>query len=184
MKDFKLLKSPAAKRVRIAKDALEWLKAGKLKATQGTYLIVRAAQPDPDGYMPAVYDASNVNGNSCEACALGACFAVAVEFDRKLAPVDCYGQRHVRTNSEIMRDRLSPLFSLEQLALIECAFEQTTGFRNVTAMADYAEGTPAIKATVDFAEAKRASEKYKGSDAHIMRCIMKNIIRNHGTFVV
>ena len=141
--------TPAQKRVIIAKDVLSWLKLGKLRAQPGTYLSVTDSN---DRWIP---DAAKVNGWACNACALGAVFAVAVE--RNLVNASCS-----ETPDFSMRSLLTLYFARDQLLAIENAFEMWTH-----------------KAGGRFCSGRGYSE----DPSLRMEAIMKNIITHRGTFV-
>lgn len=198
-------KLPAAQqRVAIARDVLQWLKLGKLTAKSNTYLIVRK----DDGSTVDYDSVDNVNGFKCDACALGAVFACAVE--REVATTQRFTIHESNGSKGFQwstREALSPYFDTLQLTLIECAFERSSSFLDYTApgMPATASFTPerdalrvqsirAAKLGKDIEDAipwdlyqvegldtidKR--ERYR--DARVMRAIMQNIIDNDGTFV-
>lgn len=150
---FKKL-DPARKRIAIARDVLKWLRIDKIVATQGTYLY------PSDKRMQDVEDSPVVNGDRCGACALGAVFACYAE---RIGGVDELWWK----TSEEMRDILAPFFDLEQLQLIEAAFERRAGFA-----AQSPDKYKAVKFGANFL-----------SDKARMAGIMENIIANKGTFV-
>lgn len=153
--------TPAQKRVRIAKDVLEWMKAGKLVATNGQYLELYDDRRRTRG-------AHRVNGFECHACALGSVFAVAVE--RGVARPNVGGLRD--TWNYDMRDRLEPYFEREQLLAIEAAFESCDWATN--------EDDPAVSFCSDIP--KSTEDKPNGGRKRMER-IMRNIIANNGTFI-
>ncbi len=148
--------SAAGKRVRIAKDVLQWLASKKLTAMSGEYIKVL----DSDGLEK--YPAKKVNGFNCEACALGAIFACAVERKPRLA-----GGNLIRFGGAI-HSQLRSVFDREQLLLIENAFEQCD-----------------IHYDTQDNEANRRAITFSKStdDKKRMKCIMQNIIDNKGTFI-
>jgi hypothetical protein len=151
---------PAEKRVAIAKDVLQWLRLGRLTGQPGAYLWTHKPQRPDDWVETAV-----VNGFSCTACALGSLFAACA--DR----VGGFGRELMSFPSYHMREQLKPYFEMEQLVLIEMAFE---GFAE-----QYEEGhryrNPAATAYCADLGREQGDER--------LALIMRNIVRNKGTFV-
>lgn len=198
----------AAKRVAIAKDVLKWLDGRKLVAHSGAYLGI-----GPAGYLKdrktwtdldavagrLVIDTETVNGHQCVACAVGGLFAVAVENG------ECGGsvrpaipeQQNGRISGNVMREKLGAFFDLDQLILIEAAFErgshvfpddmtQSEAWTKVGGEPGYhtAPYGSLLKQAVQFGLLSVESI----GDSHLkdeaaMRAVMKNIIANKGTFV-
>lgn len=148
------------RRVTIAKDVIDWLDAKKLTARSGVYLRTEAL-------------GSRVNGSTCTACAVGAIFACAVERADtvKLVGEASYDDEEndgMEYTPDSIREQLAPYFSQEQLALIESAFEKSS-FGS-----DYVDNPDLLERAIDYTS---------GSASVRMRQIMKNIIRNNGTFI-
>ena len=150
--------TPAQQRVLIAEDVLLWLKTGKVDAMQGIYLRVL----DDDRVR---YDLAKVNGFTCEACALGAIFACALERDQlpRSGDPDDDG---TAVSERTMRRRLEPYFSEAQLKAIEGAFEINDA---------YAGWGPRNYGYALYKVSKSAEYR--------MEAIMRNIIANDGSFV-
>ena len=148
----------AQKRVTIAKDVLKWLDTKKVRASPGVYLDVY------DG-KELVTEGDTVNGYKCEACALGAIFACTVE----RAKAARSGGFNV--SSGHMRSRLGPYFERDQLAAIENAFEQTSVIPTEASTGTWSPQYEGADFSADSSPTRR------------MRAIMKNIIRNNGTFI-
>jgi hypothetical protein len=168
----------AKKRVAIARDVLKWIGTGKLVPTAGTYLSSRVYNPEQGYYADERRDETRVDGGKCSACALGALFACKVE---QVGGIHDFWQ--VRTHAKL-HDGLSDYFSAEQLWAIESAFEQSFFFPDTysspwrTGYVGDEKQEYAYKC-VQFCE--NLPDRY--NDAVRMRAIMKNIIRNKGTFV-
>lgn len=179
--------TPEQKRVAIARDVLEWLRIGKIVPEPGTYLTVHntAGQRVDIGMDPGP-----INGHKCTACALGAIFACATErTDLTIGGVNRAGNW-----PDAARAQLGPYFDLDQLKLIESAFEDYGGF--------YLDGTPrgredhqmayrAVRFGVKVGDAHPCFEgryvdrsmRRQRSPDRILRAIMQNIIDNNGTFI-
>jgi hypothetical protein len=157
--------TPAQKRVRIAQDVLEWMKFGRIVATNGEYMSV---VDERDRQRKA----STVNGFTCHACALGSVFAVSVE--RGLA-TPTRGSLN-NTYDEDMRNKLGKHFDERQLLMIEDAFE---GF----GASNDARATGFCADIKKYKNVDGISVRDPDASRLRMERIMNNIIANDGTFV-
>jgi hypothetical protein len=145
--------SPASRRLMIAKDALQQLKAGRFTAKQGTYLyagelaeesgITETAQLHTLLHNPTLK-------SSCTVCARGALLLSAVRF-RNDVTIDPLGGTSENSQVDEFED---------QQYTIESAFEDDDS--------DWAG---------DFLSEKEMQDPDKR-----LELILKNIIRNSGTF--
>lgn len=160
---------PEKKRVAIARDVLGALALKKFIARTGAYV---------DNFEPGDND-DTLDGGKCEVCALGAVYACAT--DRGLASMRAV--QGTNANATTIRGTLGAFFSWEQMGYIEAAFERAAGWAAV-------EGTPANKLSGSWTRYDRlpraeeaANWAYHLHDAtERMEAIMRNIIRNKGTF--
>jgi hypothetical protein len=152
--------TPAQKRVRIARDVLDWIKLGRLVATNGDYISLR----DPRNTYRS---APTVNGFECHACALGSIFAVAVERELTKPP----GRNIGATWDSDMRELLEPHFDRLQLLMIEDAFEGFSSSTNEEAELFCSDIPKYIDGAKDPNAARLRMER-----------IMRNIIANGGEF--
>ena len=163
--------SSAEQRVLIAKDVLAQVKAEKFIPRRGNYiknLTIKGGQPS-GGSVQKHFDEI-----TCSCCALGACLLSATKFKNKLEFGDIYDM--VSRNSSW--DLLKGIFSAEQLNMIEYAFEASHSGSRVgeDSFGEYNKyNCNEIVKCVDFGK----SFPYE-SDRLI--AIMKNIIKNKGTF--
>lgn len=167
----------AQKRVMIARDVLELLEtaaAFRKGVTRGIYVELKVAPEDakdPKQIQYALYQPETYQG--CGVCALGACFVSAVRLGNKYTPSEeefvC--DRFAPDYGGQFWDHLEKYFAKEQMALIEAAFE--------LGMANYEDwaSEEALEAAATFAD--------EDEPAHVvLERIMKNIIKNRGTFVI
>lgn len=152
----------AQQRVEIAREVLRYLDAGKIQAAQGWYVMV-------EGVRFEISQESLPELTTCHACGIGALLlARTLSFDNGVIQFD-----HPRRSwasaieREQVEDGLNDIFDLEDLGLIESAFEG--------AAAD-SRNQENLKAEGMFTEYTSAEER--------LRTIMENIIANGGTFVV
>jgi len=166
----KTKKSKAELRVEIAKDVLKLLEAKKITAKSMVYIEVS----DRDDYHKEGLSLKGIlpKVKKCKVCALGSMFYGYVNRHNSYN-LSATGSINAIQASE-MRILLSDIFSRKQLQLIEGAFEQG----DYSDFNDYAEST--IERTIKFR--KRNSDKVQVSDKKAMSLIMKNIIKNKGTF--
>lgn len=166
-------KTKAEKRVEIAKDVIAQLKAEKFNAKTGTYV---GLDEDIDGTKELQTELKKVK--QCTVCALGALFLSDVRKNDACKGVDVdlgsgndvdgFASRYI--DEHRMRDRLGKLFSRKQMALIECAFE--LGMDPQGLLKDD-----------EYERAARFGEKFDTSRDRLVG-IMRNIIKNEGTFVL
>jgi hypothetical protein len=160
--------SPARKRVQIAKDVIAQIQANKIVPTNSIYFDLNFRLKDLDGQKLSLQNILIEKPDyACRCCAKGAMFvAKAEKYNQCDVLIHEDGDCHVY-NEEIS-ENLSDIFSLEQLGLIESAFEATIY---------YYDG--------DYDKHRIASRMFQPTDdsKDRMIMIMENIIFNKGTFV-
>jgi hypothetical protein len=182
------------KRVAIARDVLQWLAVGKLVPPPGSgseYLSVPGMsvyESNQEG------DRTIVNGGTCTACAIGAMFACAVERGENRGTLyvrakEASGSAILGGNDQGAADihrALSGFFSVEQLCLIEAAYEYVAvpratkeAFETATDRLTCVDAT--WGAAISFGYDHRGTEL--GQKRERMEAIMQNIIDHGGTFV-
>lgn len=194
--------SPERKRVTVAKDVIAALNAKRIKPVHNQYgswswadqyeLFKLDFDERHDEYRRRdKLDAQEelLKGNvKCTACAIGAVFTCAVERMNNLT-LKAMAEKVGRG----MREYLGDVFSLEQLDLMEVAFEGTTEYVKSERYApdkedeDYDEGDceyvcpylsngaqSELRAALNFMDEYDADKR--------MRAIMENIIANGGEF--
>lgn len=172
--------TPGQRRVAIAKDVIQQIELGKIHPEAGVYIADVKTGDDKTV--------------SCNACALGSLFACAVNKPELKAHVkdflDVDAEEDISfavdsTDAREMRRLLEPYFSLSQLELIETAFE----CGNVTNSSGLSESY--LNRAVSFGERYQPEEDEYGDfdeeearemDRKRLVAIMKNIIKNNGTF--
>lgn len=170
--------SKANQRVAIAKDVIMTIKAKKIKISQGSYVTNDELSEEIGNYEKPVELQKLLAkvDEPCEVCAKGAMFICDIMRRNDFKVSD-------NTNIEderIISKRLSQYFPQQQLDLIECAFEEgvqqdytkTLSIRNDDGNWIYSE---IAKEAMEF------GERYKRSEDRLI-AIMKNIIKNNGTF--
>jgi hypothetical protein len=186
--NFKKL-SPAQKRVAIAKDVLIQLQLKKYMATAGTYFSTDALPLDKTNSLQHSFNKME----SCDVCALGACFVSGVRLADKIK-VDAIidegtiiedgetevSSDYISASASTMHEYLDGIFDEQQLALIECAFEGS----DIQGVDNWSDRERAIA----FGEQIRMqceeddNCEYGKRDRLILTKIMKNIVKNNGTF--
>ncbi len=172
----------AEARVAIAKDVIKWVKTGRLYANKGSYV-----EYDDEEWLitdQQVKDSADLktvlSDKKCSVCALGACFVATVDRFNKIGCDDLgihvhsenldYGPSGVAgLGDSHLRKYLHKYFSESQLSLIECAFECSPSFSGASA-------SNRLKAS-DYSE---SGNKY--DEDELLIAIMRNIIKNKGTF--
>lgn len=166
----------AKKRVLIAKDVLEQLEAGKIQAATGSFLRINRFSAHVSNYdavnkesLQAVYLRGDIE--RCDACADGALMLSCTLFNNKYSTGAGFYNLDLWINSEKpMKNKLNVIFSRSQLRLIENAFEMGVGaFKK-------------FKKTPKAAKAIQFGGRFSTSKNRL-KAIMKNIVKNRGTFV-
>ena len=170
-------------RVAIARDVLKWLSIGKLKAAHTYFSAVRvgeeqqespvrrARQQNPDASLQALLLEDAV---SCNVCAKGAVFACTVARRNQVTVSNASGIG----DPEQLYDKLGGLFSRYQLALMENAYEENLIDSNAPHRKfAIAVGPYALRQGGDY-----STEAWNRGSKERMQAIMRNIIRNKGTF--
>lgn len=157
--------TPAQQRVMVAQDVIEAIDAGEFVPASGTYLWqgmprfreeTRSVEIEP----------------RCVGCALGATFAAFFGLLGRKMPLKRNNSGDIHfLDATTMRETLQGLFGLEQLLHMECAFEGWN--RDASAY-----GT---NETFVFNRDGNMMRLY--DDAECLRRVMRNVIRNRGTFV-
>jgi hypothetical protein len=177
--------SRAEKRMTIAKDVIAQIKRGKYIAEKGTYIsdITTPKLEDSWGSKVEGFEEKDVQKNfskiqSCTVCALGACLMSSTKFANQLVfeDVDSVDADSMVKNEKVNK-LFKSLFSPEQLFLIEEAFEgDNEGCSSrVGKMMGARVPKKLLKKSVKFFDES-------GEDEHRLISIMKNIIKNKGTF--
>jgi len=162
----------AEMRVQIAKDVIKQIAAKKYKATQGSYVANGEFYRQFDS-MHKLYDEEaqvKVPKTRCDVCAIGACFLATVDRFDKLKVGDLPGCWNPEYGRGGQVQYLNKWFSPDQLTLMEVAFEK-------------GEVPPtAYKGSDDrLDDAVAYGCQYKTANQRLV-AIMRNVIRNKGTF--
>ena len=164
-------KTKAEKRVEIARDVIKQLKLEKFISSPGIYVEIG---DNIDGTAELQTALKNVG--SCQVCALGGLFLSDIRKNDKCKAEDVdlgsdgSGFYSHYIDQYKMKERLQKLFSIKQMGLIECAYECGSDPEDALLEEEY------YNATVFGQRFDDSTER--------MIAIMKNIIRNKGTFVL
>jgi hypothetical protein len=176
---------PWQKRVRIAKDVLARIADATLTPTNLIYL---PSFEVPKGYGPSneLRDVVRERRGGCEACAVGAVFLCALDRGDKLSlgEVTCVPRfdAFFSISSVDMRDYLHKYFDRNQVNSIESAFEAVDmcGRRRAPGSSEFGKGLERQYLKLREKGSKRVAKHTQAS--WVMSGIMKNIIKNRGTF--
>ncbi len=163
------MKTKAELCVEIAKDVLLQIKSKKIVAEAGVYFILKTKSQFKGKQLQEVLPRIK----KCEVCALGSLFYSFINKHNDFK-IDDEGLDMTSFHHSDMRSRIT-MFPIANLELIECAFENRDVYDSCENRGHYAWKT-IIKA-----------KKYRGinlllNDEKALIHIMKNIIRNKGTF--
>ena len=164
----------AQKRVMIAKDALAQITQGRIKVSSGIYFD---ANINIEG-LPSYFQLREIFHReefSCKCCALGALMVSCTRYNNKVLVMDRkdftdLGGRILLGKK--LRNEFDSIFSYSQMALIEFAFEDSDN----SPISCYGENiSKKVKEKVfNFVKNLRPRAK--------LIKILKNIIKNNGTF--
>jgi hypothetical protein len=170
-------------RVEIAKDVLKQLQRKRIRPTMGIWykiprVVNELVNANKEILKTQFHEVMNA-GPSCDACALGAVFVSAArKFDQRTfhqATVKGeFDSSNRYPNQGGMLRYLKNFFEHKQLKMIENAFELGNGS---LAAAYFDKQNTAMNAAVRF------GNRYASSATKRLQAIMKNIIKNKGTFV-
>lgn len=157
--------TPAMQRVMVAQDVIEAINAGEFVPASGTYLGQGMPRYSAETHSVEIEP-------RCVGCALGATFVAFFGLLGRKMPLKRNNSGDIHfLDATTMRDTLQELFGLEQLLAMECAFE---GW-NRDASAHGTDETFAFNRGEDLCRLD--------DDAECLRRVMRNVIRNRGTFV-
>lgn len=172
---------PEQKRMLIAKDVIAQIKAKRFKPTAGTWVRTKmkngaylAVEEKFDGNesMRELFIGKRIP--ACDCCALGAMFMSCTTYNEGTTVDDFEREMdwdfEERVLNKTLSNGLTNFFSVEQLQLIETAFEGGDG---------------AFMVKKGDLAAQKAASWYEdlSRDDKRMIAIMENIIANNGTFV-
>lgn len=157
------------KRIEVCKDVLKNIKYLDIKP--GTLCIATKPTDIKIRKDNSKEVAAKLQKKDCHVCALGACFISNVKLNNKFdfSNTDhVYDENSLAPNSKDIEKSLKNIFSVAQFRLIECCFEDNEGIYYMI------HKNKEIKAFYN---------KYSEPVGRL-KAIMKNIIKNDGTFVV
>ena len=178
------------KRVLAAKDAIKWTNLGLLQLSKAAgYLTVEAVSGRPDEWWNAQEKEAGPTQLheqilerveetlDCHVCGVGGLLvAKCMRFDQfEISELFC---DEIRLGIGEAGNGLADLFSDEQLALIECAFEQWHAPSVVVGGVQSDFGSIAAEAQNKAAD---FGERYYDHKERFL-AIMRNIVKNEGTF--
>lgn len=182
--------SKAEKRVEIAKDVIQQIKAHNIIPSSGQWVKFSDKQREQleNNFTPADSLQSLIINNqiedSCECCGLGALMLSCTLYQNQVSVKDVveknafdFGYKYYTSdygtlsvdNSKIKTGGLEKIFSKSQMILIELAFEKGRGFMTPITL-------------IQHSAALFAKNLDLKSDTEILLAIMNNIIKNKGTF--
>lgn len=172
---------PTEQRVAIAKDVLKQLSDKFYKAKTGDYLLFRNT-PEIDKIPAKLDNLLSLLKRSkarCEVCGIGSIFVSMVNLGNKITTNECDLDKEISeyygVDDSLMREKLDKIFSAEQRSLIEAAFERSTSLTEN----DYEKNEEAWE---KIREAMEFGAQFK-TPSNRLKAIMKNIIKNKGTFI-
>ena len=163
-------------RIAIAKDVIAQIKAKKYKPTQGTWVADENQSYDQwlyDNALDCKVDVRDYTNNikKCNVCALGSLFVSAVnKYNNVYGTYWSVSAEEVfNIDNEYSESPLLRYFTLNQLQLIEFTFERGLGVIGLE------DDHPMVeKANTFFLKYSKSKDR--------LVAIMKNIIKNKGTF--
>lgn len=171
-KDPFLSKTKPQQRVALAKDALKWLKDDLIKAETGTVCELDFDDaPRGDQVQPYLIKAIKNKDLNCDVCLRGALLLAAVFRNNHFTCDELEWSSGMYSPTNRVDQRLNKHFSRDQIALMEGAFEGSIS----PSAHKRLRSAKNREAVLDFCL------KYN-SDHERMVAILKNLIKNKGTF--
>jgi hypothetical protein len=165
----------AQKRVLIAKDSLLQIEKGRFFPSRGTYLNLFSLMAQEASFQKSFLANSEI---SCAGCALGALFiSTTILANRATVAQTCSEGGligHMLKDSSVFSNHFDKYFSRKQLALIEYTFELGLGSFNGFNLEQMGHDSKTI-GRADYFKIERNEEER-------LVAILKNIIKNRGTF--
>jgi hypothetical protein len=180
-KEFSKL-SKADKRISIAQDVIEQLRMKKYKANAGDYVQFRkdndscylGSHVEGESSLKEIFFGKNkIKNLTCNVCAKGALFMSHVHKVNKFQVDDLTNNINTDTNEY---DKLTEIFTGDQLELIEAAFEGYNHPKKV--MEDNKDPVYNYRDKV----IGKSKAKNEDDDTIVLKAICNNIIKNKGTF--
>lgn len=186
MKPFSRL-TKAEKRVAIAHDALRQIRRGFIRPKVGRYVSLKTITELPLLSLDhcELKELLNNDTKNCQACAKGTLLITEV-MERNKFTTGEYGIHGIA--SQEIECRLSGIFSAGQLDTIECAFEKfpindTEGILFKEYIVKLHGWNHVMRKKNDLAKAAILfGKRYAKADERLI-AILKNIIKNKGTFI-
>lgn len=174
-------------RAMIAQDVVERIHAGQFSATPGCYIdSVSLGQHGRERFVTGLAGVGGkqfqdflLKGEACQVCGLGGLMASAVVFRNKATVQDVFNQckdvrLRLKNPKRALPGGINRIFSYEQLAMIETAFEIG---RHGTMDEYYSKLGSKV-----YHKAQAFGERQADPDPRLLE-IMSNIVKNKGTFV-
>jgi hypothetical protein len=171
--------NPAQKRVAIAQDVIEQLRAKRFVAAKKVYLRINqidilATRGNSNNLQAFLTGLSMPEKDDCKACAVGGTFLSICRLDSEYENPIKEEPEHVIKKMKLF---LAKYFSLRQIGLIESAFE--TSAHNFNHEVNISESAP--KHLLEAAE--NFGLRYEYDSEQRLIAIMQNIIDNNGCFI-
>lgn len=160
----------ARRRVLLAKDALLRLKEKNIIASNNSYIINLPRYSSP-GYMYKSFKQTVNTSNECMVCAKGALLVSAVGRFNGYENYELNFNNTKNTHRELQK-----YFTLEQLDMIETAFEGRSLMRKLSEKHDQEICQEIYKKCVEF------HDSYSDNDDRL-NAIFENIVKNKGEFI-
>jgi hypothetical protein len=186
--------SPAQKRVLIAKDVIKQIKAKRFIAAQGSWLWLGdkygnniagpfVGEAEPSTQIQAMFLSGAAP--TCECCALGGIMMACTLYNNNQTVEDLAADSNIGRNVRLgnaFSNGLHRFFSRQQLALIECAFEGGRGEFFVNLDSTFSRSSLLQNVSLNTLNRALDYEKaYPKADKRMI-AIMRNIVKNNGTF--
>lgn len=163
------------RRVLVAQDVLKRIEAEQILASKGDVIRLHVAtgvlanrQKNPEADLKTLLNTCK-NVGSCEVCAKGALFLGVVGRVNNMTIGEVRSELSVNDN---VHEKLLEVFSLDQIALIECAFEGSMYI-----------SSRLTKLTANEIEKAEGFRDVYYSEEETLIAICQNIIKNKGTFI-
>lgn len=171
----------AQQRVKIAKDVIQQILAGKIIPKHGVgYMILADSKRESLFNHNALLDLKSdvrefIEHDTCNVCGIGGTFIAALKLEDRLSFKDMIHS----SDDRAMREYLKNWFSEVQIALIECSFEKNSLY--IERILSSKKGSERQRIRELGERARDHGLQYLHPDDRLI-AIMRNIIDNDGTF--
>lgn len=175
--------SKAKQRMVVAQDVIDRIELGQISASTGKFCQINTLEKERKMSIKTFFESPD---SHCEACAKGGLFISFIGIVNTFT-IDELSKSRCGWNSGLLighqmssneMEVLSKIFEPKQLAMIETAFEGVS-FSHNSSVLSRPHNSSELNKCIDY---KNKKCRRLSSNEEVLIAIMKNIIKNNGTF--